>query len=238
MRLNTPIQLLILDLDDTIVDSSGSLVPQALKDSWEKMNQLGLDVTLDEFLNTRKTLLKEQPGLRFFDYISFNFPLTKEMQHLDMVEQRNKIALAGEQCFHERNIPPEIRLLPGAIETLTYFKDKIPIYLVTSGYPPTQWKKITTLKINSYFSFIYLLQKGTFKKEAFQEILTANQCTPENILCVGDRLDKEILDANELGFQTCHFIIGEHKEYQPQSENETPDYVIRDLSQLRELCHF
>lgn len=69
----------------------------------------------------------------------------------------------------------------------------------------------------------------------FEWALKRADCSPQNAVMVGDRLDNDIAPANRLGIHTVRLKRGLGAYYEPQSDNEIPEYSISMLAELLDL---
>lgn len=219
----------IFDLDDTLLDTSGELIPlvahrvceflvekkiysnlKETNEAWlDKKNQWAGQILIQKLVEE-----KIAPGV-----------------------QRDQWIQEAYQIFRTPQIPNKLSLLPGAQEILTRVSQYIPLFLVTQGDIPTQMKKVKTLGISDYFRHIYYVDplRGENKSQAFQSILLQFHFTPERVLSIGNRLDNEIELSNKLGMQTCYLPYGEHCMEVAQTNEQEPDYIIQDLAGLHTL---
>ena len=72
--------------------------------------------------------------------------------------------------------------------------------------------------------------RGIFEK-AFEEA----GCTAQDSVMVGDRLDNDIIPANKLGMTTVWIRQGLAVCQNPRMEEEQPDHIVDDLSDLKEI---
>ena len=69
----------------------------------------------------------------------------------------------------------------------------------------------------------------------FDKAFEMAKCTAQEAVMVGDRLDNDISPAKELGMKTV-WIRQDLAIYQnPQKVEEQPDYIVDDLSELKEI---
>ena len=69
-------------------------------------------------------------------------------------------------------------------------------------------------------------------KRIFEIALERAQCKPEEAAMVGDRLDNDIIPANEIGMYTIWIKQGNWKDAYPRKEQEQPDMTVDNLSEL------
>lgn len=68
----------------------------------------------------------------------------------------------------------------------------------------------------------------------FQWALQHADCSPQNAVMVGDRMDNDIAPANRLGIHTIRLKRGLGAYHEPQSDDEIPEYTISTLAELLE----
>lgn len=215
--------LIIFDLDDTLIDTSGSVTPFKMKACLEKLVQEGLSV--DCFDKAYAELLAlNASALRSKDAL------------IEFVVKNGGASFLADQVMGEMisplpaNFP--VRLTPNAKEILDTFVKKHTLALVTGGHPPFQLEKLEKAGIDrAYFSKI-AIPEDSIKKPLYREILTEFGCRPEEVLVCGDRVAMDLKPAFELGITTVHMrwgrgIIGKTEPW--------VDHAISDLSELRRI---
>lgn len=222
------IRCIAIDLDDTLIDTSGLLVPAASRQACQAMKDLGLHCELNECMDWRKKLATEMSHREIF---------------LEIAKKYNKdniqaLAAAGIERFYNPEIPGNLPLLPGAMENLEKLSAKYSLFLVTSGSQMTQQKKIIASGISSFFKKIYTLDgfKGEKKRLAFEDIIKSEKIQPEQLLSVGNRLYEEIRQAKQLGCQTCYFKYGEHVGEAFIVPEDHPDFTVLHHKELIPTC--
>ena len=221
---------LIFDLDDTLLDTSGQLIGPAAQDACQAMVKEGLDCTVEACVRRRAELVRRgvnQP----LEVIGREFG-SRDDDSLDRIVQ------AGLRAFYEREVPANIKLFPGAFETLLQLKQHHLLFLVTIGSVPTQSRKLEILGIAPQFQKVFVvdISVDSDKTGALRKILMTTRLNPEQVLCIGNRIDSEIVQAKRLGMKTCWVRQGEHAFAQPRLKEETPDFTIRALRELVSLC--
>ncbi len=224
-------EAVVFDLDDTLLDTWGKIVPQACRESCQAMIDAGLNGRLDDVLLARQTFIQSDPRGNVFRYLVETFG-AKEGTH------EPQVIAAGFNAFYTRNVETDIALVKGAAEILRQLKERCPIYLVTSGNPETQMQKIRTLQLLDTFVRIYLVDpsRGERKQQAFAQIMAKHEFPAEKFLSVGNRVDTDLADAKILGWETCWVRYGEYAHLLPQNEFETPDFQIEQLAELAKIC--
>ena len=222
------IKAVILDLDDTLYDCSGTLVhSRRLKAAGVIANAIGcsekeayqLQNDLDENSSVSGDLYEE---------IARRYSLPAGF----MEEINRKFSEVGISA---------IKPFAGVTDTLKKLKkDGILLFLVTAGKPEEQEEKVRVLGLDGLFDETTILDTTAVgadaKKACFKEILDSRHLKAEEVLCVGDRMDRELKVAKELGIPTAMVRHGRH--YRRFSSNSTgdneeaPDTYIESVADL------
>jgi len=221
---------LIFDLDDTLLDTWGQLVRPAARESCLAMIEAGLNADLELCIEKRAELFKSHPRDNLFMALVAEFGLRPGYK-----SARDRVCEAGYKAYFHREVDENIQLFDGALDLLLHLTSSHRLYLVTSGHPETQRRKVEILELADLFLEIYYVHSslGETKKEAFAQILQKEEEHACRFLTIGDRIDREIRDANELGMGTCLVSYGEFNHLVPNSPNEEPDHRITDVQMLR-----
>ena len=216
---------LIFDLDDTLLDTCGQLVAPANREACLAMIDAGLDTDLDTCLQTRERLFYQNPRQDIFRLVAQAFPLRSGASLED-------VAAAGHRAFFHRDVEPHITIPKDVYQMLEAFARCYGLHLVTSGSPATQQKKIDILGLAPYFQSVHLVDTSADKGHAFQRIITDHNLPPGEVLCIGDRADREIRSANLLGLSTCRVVFGEYSHLEPAGPEEEADISITHILHL------
>ena len=125
---------LIFDLDDTLLDTSRLLVPQAERESCVAMIHAGLNADLESCLKARKKLIEQNLRTQIFDCVVREFGIKG-------LASAEEVARVGRRAFYEREVESHIYLDPEVIQLLEKLKSKYDLFLVTAGAPKTQKRK-------------------------------------------------------------------------------------------------
>ncbi len=217
------VKALLFDLDDTLFDCCGLLVEAARRRSARAMVQAGLPCTEEEAYR-RQIELAEQHGPRFdvFDAMA-------EMYH--MPSSLAQVALTAYNSGEVGDIQP----FPDVPETLAELRSQgYKLLLYTSGVYARQQRKVDALGLAPLFDEIVIndVETGEHRDDAFQDLLTRHHLKPDEVACVGDRIQSEIKTGNSLGMTTVQMLHGRFKDLVPKTELEEPDYKISRISEL------
>lgn len=172
----------------------------------------GTEITYEQFIE-KKVFFAKQNKPADLETIKF-FELTKTPWHKE----------------DERLFPDTI----GCLEKL-HRDYKIGIIANQSLGSRERLKKFGILK---YIDVVVAsAEEGVAKpdKRIFEIALERAGCKPEEAVMVGDRLDNDIVPANEIGMFTIWIKQGNWKDACPRYEEEQPDMMVRNLHELYEI---
>jgi len=217
------VKAVIFDLDETLFDGD-ELTQIGLNQAVNAMIERGLNCTLEEGMKKINSIIKENPLKEKFTELAIFFGPLNE----DIVEIGKKTYWNSE--FNQLAAYPE------ALELLDSIKSNFKSVLITQGTFMQQNKKIDSLGIRDYFDHIIIPKIGE-KKDSFEEVLNSLEINPQEIIVVGDRIDNEIKIGNELGMKSVRLLRGKYRFLEPRTENEKPDFEIKNLRELFDLLN-
>jgi len=231
------IKALILDLDDTLWDTTGQLVKKGQIAALEEMAKHGLPIKKSDAAKTRDMLVK-----RYGQHVNIT---TKALEHFGMYKDKKnrknaeKIRLIGHHRYHTVRIG-KIRPFKDTVPTLKKLKkDGRILVLLSYGVARQQNSKIRKLGIRRYFDRIVLdttigrSNKPMHIKEIIRW-LGKRGVRKDEILLVGDRPNSEIEGGKRLGLKTARMIHahGRYSRLKPQNRWQKADFRIRRISNL------
>ena len=203
--------LIIFDLDDTLIDTTGSVLPFQLERAFFLMAQ-------------KKMTLEDKKEI-----LALNVTCQSSKEVLSEWGQRKGLTISqirlGIQAL-SFELPPDfqIKCTPFAKETLQVLSKQHLLALVTAGKTFFQIEKLKKAGIEvSYFSKI-LISEDFVKKTHYMSLAREFSMKPAEIWVCGD-----LLPAHELGYKTIHMRWGRGKFFQTE---KWIDYSIENLSQL------
>lgn len=214
--------LIIFDLDDTLIDTSGSIVPFRLEAALKNMIEAGLSILdFDEALSRLKAMDETAHSTReaLGEFLEIQ---AAPAQLLDVGCQ----AVYGCKDF---SFP--VATTDDALDALLDLYKKHTLAIVSIGVKEIQFEKMKKAGIDtSLFSRIIICQ-DPFKKQSYQHLLEDLGVAPYNAIVVGDRIKRDLAPAKALGCKTVHMRWG--RGLHQKGDKEEVDFSISTLDQLR-----
>jgi len=132
----------------------------------------------------------------------------------------------------------DIQPFPDVPPTLAELRSQgIRLLLYTSGVYARQEKKIQALGLRDLFDDISNndVEMGEHRDDCFLDLLARHHLKPDEVICVGDRIQSEIKSGNSLGMTTVQMLHGRFKNVVPKSDLEEPDYKISRIGELHQI---
>lgn len=195
-------KVLVFDLDDTLIDTSKILVPEASKNSCNVMIAHGLKCDLNSCINLRNDLASHYSKMKLFEVL---------VEKINGNSNKH-IAQAGFDLFYNPKIPSQLTGLNNSKQVTDELRKKYKLYILTAGIPKIQKEKINALSFKENFKNFYFcdITKNENKKDYLAHILKNETILPQELLCIGNRYDDEIAAGIELNCHTCWIPYGEH----------------------------
>jgi putative hydrolase of the HAD superfamily len=215
--------LIIFDLDDTLIDTSGSILPTKLKSALEKMVQAGLKFDNQERL------------LENLIEINNRSKTTKEaLKEFLFLHDKNEkfFAIAMNEIYNDFDPKFIVKPRVGAIKILNELKKNHQLALVTVGKEEIQRLKLKNAGIDfSIFNIIKVIELED-KKPDYKKIINMMEKRAEETLVCGDKILCDLKPAKELGCITVHMQYGRERNYKNSS---LIDFEIKELVELKNI---
>ncbi len=219
------IQALVFDLDDTLMDTHGQLVPEAHRQACFAMQKAGLDIPFEELYGVRMQLVDAFPRGDINQLLAAHFNC-----------EDPDVPAAGHTTYFNPQIG-ELKAFPGVPEMLADLQQDFHLFLLTSGYPEPQAQKVNALGISAFFKQIYYasIDEPAAKKQALEQIAQDYDYAFSEIMVIGDRINNEILWGNHLGCVTVWIQQGECAGIVPESPEEKPHRQVSSVTDLPQI---
>lgn len=211
--------LIIFDLDDTLIDTSGCVTP------------FKLERVLSAMLEGDPTQSQLQ------QLLSLNDELSKSTLAIELFAQ--KLGLSGDAIARglaelTTPLPADFQVIctPGAKEVLREFHSRCPIALVTVGQPSFQFDKLEKAGIEASLFSKIAIPGDSVKKPFYKDLAEEFSVSPADVWVCGDRIPVDLLPAYELKFNTVHMRWGRGKK---MAHEPWIDHSISGLTELRKI---
>lgn len=216
--------LIIFDLDDTLIDTSGCITHYKLDDALRAMVGAGLDLpdyaeSLDLLRRLDRTA--ESAGAALSEFI-------------EITGSDKRFLEIGIKEIYD-SFPADLPIFPleGALELLADLAHHHQMALVTVGKSSQQIEKLKKAGIDSrIFSKIAVTEERN-KKPHYQMIVDELGYSPSEVLVCGDRVPVDLIPARELGFKTVQMKWG--RGLNSARQKGDVDYSITDLGELKSI---
>ena len=223
------IEILFLDLDDTILDFHKAERIALAK----TFRAFGADPT-ETVLNRYHVINKEHWERLERREITREQTLLGRFQALfqEMGIPVDPEAVARE---YEKNLAIGHYFLPGAEEAVASLSEKYELYLASNGTASVQKGRLTSANLYRYFRQVFVSQEIGYNKPSREYFDACFARIPgfdrKKAMIVGDSLTSDILGGKNAGIRTC-WVNASHASGRADI---LPDYEIEALSQLEAL---
>lgn len=216
--------LIIFDLDDTLIDTSGCITHFKLEDALNAMVREGLSIdNFQEALQLLRRLDSTSDSARS--------ALAEFVEILG--KEKSFFEVAVKEVYE--NLPHDLPIFPldGALELLSDLGTQHQLGLVTIGKQALQMEKMKKAGIDSrIFSKIVVTEEKN-KKPHYQMIMDELGYTPLEVIVCGDRMALDLVPARELGFKTVKMQWG--RGLNTAGFKGEADYCISELKELKKI---
>jgi len=213
---------IVLDLDDTLLDTTALLLPLADRRAAQALRRDGVDLGEDEIV-ARLAALRAAGCAEVFER------LVREAGGAAAA------ADAAEDAWFDYE-PPPLALEPDVASALDELASMAPLALLTSGRPETQRRKVARLGIGPRFAVLRFVdhRAAAGKTEALAEIVRETGWHARRTVMVGDRPDGDVRAGNRNG---CVTVLvrragAEFAAVPPQTPDDVP---WRTVAHVREI---
>jgi len=235
------IKAVFFDLGNTLVTEDDFLKNEAPRLDQKLLKSIGHDIPLGDMKKSiRKTNdylnSKFRGDSKIYEKGFFLFVMCR---FLGLNVDREVAEKLGEK-FIEKHFE-SFKLLPNAIEILSFLKDKdYKLVIISNGSIDGVNKVIDKFDLRKYFDLIIISEEVGREKSTTIPIklaLEKSGLTVDEALMIGDRIDEDILGAKKLGMIAVKYNYGIWKDSNYSGEDVKSDFVINDLLELKEILH-
>lgn len=212
--------LIIFDLDDTLIDTSGSITPFKMRQCLKGFVANGLPIP--DFEAAYQLLMNFNENAS-----GSKEALSKFVQQFGGDEE-----LVRKANFEMTSPLPmgfPVETTPNAKEILETLAKKHTLALVTGGHPPFQMEKLEKAGIDRSFFSKIAIPEDSIKKPFYEGLIREFSTVPQMVLVCGDRIAMDLAPAHALGCKTVHMRWGRGKRLQMEK------WITHSIFQLSEL---
>lgn len=196
---------LLFDADDTLLDFRKS-EDVSFQIVLEKHGISGDIKTLHTSYKQINDLLWTQHALGLVSKDVLKFERFKRF--LEVNELTGDPVAMGEDYLE--TLPTQVFLIDGAVDLLNSLYQKIPLIIVTNGIGHVQHKRLGNSGLKSLIDLMVVSEECGYSKpdkRIFHHTFNLLQVNPEKhrLLMIGDKLETDILGANNVGIDSCWF---------------------------------
>lgn len=222
------IKAVIFDLDNTLIDFM-TMKKMAVQGAISAMKDAGLKIS-EKDAEKKLYDLYWKYGIEYHKI--FQIFLKKHLGKIDYKILAN--AIVGYRKVQSSFMKP----YPKVKSTLIKLKELgIKLTILTDAPRMNAWLRLAETDLSDFFDIVITYDDTKAKKpnkKPFIVMLKKLKLKPDEILMVGDSLDKDIKGASSLGIKTCYSKYGEISK---KVSKINPDYTIQSIDQLLEIIY-
>lgn len=222
------VRAVLFDLDDTLFDSTG-LSDLARRSAIQAMIEAGLDIDPNLAYGKLMEVVREFGS-------NYGKHFDRFLERIGVGWDPRLIAIAV-YTYHKIKFA-HLRPYPETIPVLLELKKRgLKLGVVTDGNPVKQWDKIIRLGIDSLLDVVVTSEEVGYEKPhpaIYLEATSRLGVDPRETIMVGDRL-KDVVGAKRIGMISVRIRRGKYSSEEPRSEEEKPDFEIRNLYELLDI---
>jgi HAD superfamily hydrolase (TIGR02253 family) len=217
------IKAIIFDLDNTLIDFM-TMKKMSVAGAIRSMQDAGLDISNNK---AQKILyaLYDKHGMEYQKV--FQDFLKQVIGKIDYKILAH--AIVGYRKVERGFMQP----YPKVKSTLRNLEKRgIRLAILTDAPRMRAWLRLAEMEISDYFEFVLTYDDTKVKKpdkKAFVKMLNKLKLNPEEVLMVGDSLDKDIKGAKSMGMKTCYAKYG---DVGVSNDKIKADYVLKSVEDL------
>ena len=230
-------EAIIFDLDDTIVDDSSDVAAcweQTCREAAARIAGLS-PVVLRAAIERERDSFWSDPGRLLTGRLDLRAASTSIVGQALCSLGLNVPVAAAEIANRYRDLREDrITLLPGAIETLGWFRSRgVRLGMATNGSSAGQRAKIDRFGLAPYFDRIIVEGEFGFGKperEVYEALFASLGASPANTWFVGDNLECDVAAPQALG--VYGIWVDGSKGGLPEGTPVRPDRIIHSIVEL------
>jgi len=216
--------LIIFDLDDTLIDTSGSITPVFLRKTIQALIKNGLQIdensAFEKIIKIDKTSPSSKESIKKF--------------LLDVNANKNFYDIAYKAMINTSLSNIKILTLKNVKSTLKYLSNFHKLAIVTAGDEKLQFHKIKKAGIDTSIFSKIVVAKSSNKEPYYKEIIEELNIDIKKSFVCGDRVKMDLKSAKKIGCKTIHMKWGRGKNiFNKKEDSKLVDYTISSLEEIK-----
>jgi len=199
---------LFFDLDNTLWDYKSNM-RETFSEVVRELNLTRVKERFDEFVtlfdkNNDKYWIEYRKGLISKEYLRRK----RFSDTLESIGIRDESIIPPMAELYHQRVSRKNNLFPGVHETLSYLKERYPLYIITNGFVEIQTNKLESSDLSHYFRRIFMAEATGYQKpdkRFFHHALSSVNAKKTESIMVGDDLEADIIGAREAGIDQVFF---------------------------------
>ena len=214
---------MIFDLDDTLLDRKqavDNMFSILLEDCYEDIKDIDKNKMLKKFKEYDKRSYGNSDKTKVLEPFFDEFPTKYRMPSNKMLD------------FWNTNFPHSFSVNQNTINIVNAIKMHVKVAIITKGTTQRQRAKISNTNLNSCFDKIIISEEVGFSKpdeRIFELALNELKVRPEDVLFVGDDLQKDIAGCQNVNIKGIWFnplMIKNSTDIKPYDEINSLDQLL------------
>lgn len=229
-----PVKALSFDLDDTLYDNHPFII-SAEKAMYQRMidvHPVAANTDKAFWRGHRSEVLKSEPQLKNDMILLRQKTLTVGFKALGLTgtELKSSVDDVYDFFYEQRS---NFKVDQHIIDTLEKLAESIPLVAITNGNVD-----LDRIGIRPFFKTCFhssVIQPMKPNRAMFDLAKEHLGLASEDILHVGDNLEKDVMGGRHAGFKTAWYAINRHMDLSRETTSILPDIQLANLSELLEL---
>ncbi|NGX44080.1 MAG: Phosphoglycolate phosphatase [Candidatus Anoxychlamydiales bacterium] len=216
--------LIIFDLDDTLIDTSGSITPVFLKKTIQTLIKNGLKIdensAFEKIIKIDKTSSSSKESVKNF--------------LLNVNANKFFYDIAYRTMTDTSLSDIKILTLKNANQTLKYLSNFHKLAIVTIGDEKFQFYKIKKAGIDTSIFSKIVVAKSNDKEPYYKKIIEELKTDVKKSFVCGDKVKIDLLSAKKIGCRTIHMNWGRGKKiFNKKEDSKLVDYTINSFEEIK-----
>ncbi len=224
------IKAIIFDLDNTLIDF------------W-KMKSLSVDKAVDAMIKAGLKMKKEK-ALEEIYAIYDKRGYEERFIFQEFMENHGKIdyrIIAHGIVAYKNEWSKHIMPYPKVEETLKKLKEKgMKLFILSDAPKMKAWQRLVGMKLDGYFDSVITFEDSNRRKPhplPFRIAMKMSGLKADEILMVGDMIERDIAGAKNLGLKTCLAEYGMASYGNRKKSKIEPDYIAKSFDEISKIVN-